>query len=41
VHSGPEPLEREFWRRRDVEVIDMAPAVYIAELERAVSGRRA
>jgi hypothetical protein len=40
VHAGPEPLEREFWRRRDVEVIDMAPAAYIAELERVVAGRR-
>ena len=26
VHPGPQPLEREFWRRRDVEVVDMAPA---------------
>ena len=33
VHPGPQPLEREFWRRRDVEVIDMAPAAYVAELE--------
>jgi DNA-binding SARP family transcriptional activator len=36
VHPGPEPLEREFWRRRDVEVVDMAPAAYVAELERAL-----
>ncbi len=36
VHSGPSPLEREFWRRRDVEVIDMAPAAYAAELEGVV-----
>jgi DNA-binding SARP family transcriptional activator len=36
VHAGPQPLEREFWRRRDVEVIDMAPAAYVAELERAL-----
>jgi len=36
VHPGPQPLEREFWRRRDVEVIDMAPAAYVAELERAL-----
>jgi DNA-binding SARP family transcriptional activator len=36
VHAGPLPLEREFWRRRDVEVIDMAPAAYVAELERAL-----
>ena len=33
VHAGPSPLEREFWRRRDVEVVDMAPAAYVAELE--------
>jgi hypothetical protein len=36
VHPGPEPLEREFWRRRDVEVVDMAPAAYVAELERVL-----
>jgi DNA-binding SARP family transcriptional activator len=36
VYAGPLPLEREFWRRRDVEVIDMAPAAYVAELERAL-----
>jgi DNA-binding SARP family transcriptional activator len=36
VHAGPQPLEREFWRRRDVDVIDMAPAAYVAELERAL-----
>jgi DNA-binding SARP family transcriptional activator len=36
VHPGPQPLEREFWRRRDVEVIDMAPAAYVAELERVL-----
>ncbi|HET8751081.1 MAG TPA: BTAD domain-containing putative transcriptional regulator [Gaiellaceae bacterium] len=36
VHAGPQPLEREFWRRRDVEVIDMAPAAYVAELEQAL-----
>jgi DNA-binding SARP family transcriptional activator len=37
VHPGPQPLEREFWRRRDVEVIDMTPAAYVAELERALA----
>jgi DNA-binding SARP family transcriptional activator len=37
VHPGLEPLEREFWRRRDVEVVDMAPAAYVAELERALA----
>jgi hypothetical protein len=36
VHAGAQPLEREFWRRRGVEVVDMAPAAYVAELERAV-----
>ena len=41
IHSGPRPLEREFWRRRDVEVIDMTPAAYIAELEGVVAGRQA
>jgi DNA-binding SARP family transcriptional activator len=39
VHAGPQPLEREFWRRRDVEVIDMAPAAYVAELERVLDKR--
>jgi DNA-binding SARP family transcriptional activator len=39
VHAGPQPLEREFWRRRDVEVIDMAPAAYVAELERVLEKR--
>jgi DNA-binding SARP family transcriptional activator len=36
VHAGPQSLEREFWRRRDVEVVDMAPAAYVAELEKAL-----
>jgi DNA-binding SARP family transcriptional activator len=36
VNAGPQPLEREFWRRRDVEVVDMAPAAYVAELEQAL-----
>ena len=36
VHAGPQPLEREFWRRRDVEVVDMAPAAYVAELGQAL-----
>ncbi len=36
VNAGPHPLEREFWRRRDVEVVDMAPAAYVAELDRAL-----
>jgi hypothetical protein len=38
VHAGASPLEREFWRRRGVDVVDMAPAAYVAELERAVVG---
>jgi hypothetical protein len=37
VHAGARPLEREFWRRRDVEVVDMAPAAYVAELEALVT----
>ncbi len=41
VHAGPQPLEREFWRRRNVDVIDMAPAAYMAELEDAALGGRA
>jgi DNA-binding SARP family transcriptional activator len=40
VHAGPQPLEREFWRRRDVEVIDMAPAAYVAELQRVLENTR-
>jgi DNA-binding SARP family transcriptional activator len=36
VSPGPQPLEREFWRRRDVEVVDMAPASYVAELAQAL-----
>ena len=42
VHAGPSPLEREFWRRRNVEVVDMTPAVYAAELDAVVAaGSRA
>ena len=37
VHAGPSPLEREFWRRRNVEVVDMTPAVYAAELDAVVA----
>ena len=40
VHAAPQPLEREFWRRRDVEVVDLAPAAYVAHLEQALAGRR-
>jgi len=38
VHAGPPPLEREFWRRRNVEVIDMTPAAYMAELGAVAGG---
>jgi DNA-binding SARP family transcriptional activator len=38
VHAAPDPLEREYWRRRDVEVVDMAPAAYAAELARVLDG---
>jgi DNA-binding SARP family transcriptional activator len=41
VHAAPGPLEREFWRRRDVELVDMAPAEYAAELERVLTRRSA
>jgi hypothetical protein len=41
VHAAPDPLEREFWRRRDVQVVDMAAPEYIAELERVVAARSA
>ena len=41
VHAGPQPLEREFWRRRNVDVIDMAPAAYMAELKAVALGRHA
>ena len=39
VHASPGPLEREFWRRRGVDVIDMAPPAYVAELSRVVAGK--
>ena len=41
VHAGQGPLEREFWRRRSVEVVDMTPAAYISELEGVLEARRA
>jgi DNA-binding SARP family transcriptional activator len=34
VSAASLPLEREFWRRRNVEVVDMTPAAYVAELAR-------
>ena len=40
VHAGAKPLEREFWRRRNVEMVDLAPAEYMAELERVALARR-
>jgi len=36
VHAGAGALEREFWRRRDVETVDMAPAAYVEELAKAL-----
>jgi hypothetical protein len=36
VHAGAGALEREFWRRRDVETVDMAPAAYAEELGKAL-----
>jgi len=39
VHAGPDPLEREFWRRRDVELVDASPAEYVVELERVLDRR--
>jgi DNA-binding SARP family transcriptional activator len=41
VHPAPDPLEREFWRRRDVELVEMSPAEYAAELARVVTTRTA
>jgi DNA-binding SARP family transcriptional activator len=41
VHAGAQPLEREFWRRRDVEVVDMTAAAYVAELERVLEEKAA
>jgi DNA-binding SARP family transcriptional activator len=40
VHESPDPLEREFWRRRDVDVVDMAPSAYVAELARVLESRQ-
>jgi DNA-binding SARP family transcriptional activator len=40
VHAGPRPLEREFWRRRSVEMIDMTPAAYINELQSVIEMRK-
>jgi len=34
VHAAPDPVEREFWRLRDVRLVDMSPTAYVAELER-------
>jgi DNA-binding SARP family transcriptional activator len=34
VQPEPMPLEREFWRRRDVEVLEVALEDYVAALER-------
>jgi hypothetical protein len=40
VHAAPSALERELWRRRGVEVVEVAPERYVAELERALDKRR-
>jgi len=32
VHSSPAPLDREFWRKRDVDVIDAPLDEYVGEL---------
>ena len=34
VQPGAQPLEREFWRRRDVEVLDLPLEEYVAALAR-------
>jgi hypothetical protein len=39
VHASPDPLEREFWRRRGVDVIDLGPSEYAAELAGVLAGR--
>jgi DNA-binding SARP family transcriptional activator len=36
VHAAPDSVEREFWRRRDVALVDISPAAYVAELERSL-----
>jgi hypothetical protein len=36
VQPEPKPFEREFWRRRDVEVLEVALEDYAAALERYV-----
>jgi hypothetical protein len=36
VHAAPDALEREFWRRRGVEVVDMAPDEYASTLADAL-----
>ncbi len=32
IHTGPAPLDREFWRKRDVDVVDGPLADYVEEL---------
>jgi DNA-binding SARP family transcriptional activator len=39
IHAAPSALERELWRRRGVEVIDLAPELYVAGLEQALAER--
>jgi hypothetical protein len=36
VQPEPKPLEREFWRRRDVDVIDIPLERYVDALARHV-----
>ena len=36
VQPGAQPVEREFWRRRGVDVLDVLVAEYVAALERAL-----
>ncbi len=41
VHSDPSPLEREFWRRRDVDVFDVPLVEYVTSLARCLGLERA
>jgi hypothetical protein len=37
VQAAPTPVEREFWRHRDIDVVDLPLADYAATLERHVA----
>lgn len=39
VQPGPSPLERAFWRRWDVDVVDIDPEQYVGLLEQLVGSR--